>query len=231
MKSNRYRHLLIYSSICVFLIALLAGGFALAGREEATINTAAADLQVKRSANPYNKQLVDSGVRTLRTGDLVVRTGADITSYIFSQLNHEDKTYSHCGIVIIENGYPFIYHSIGGEDNPDQVLRRDSASFWFSPANNLGFGVVRYTISNHQVDAITSVTRQIYKEKRKFDMDFDLNTDDRLYCAEFAYKAINMALKDPQYIKPITLLGYTFVGIDNLFLNKHAQLICQLRFK
>jgi len=185
----------------------------------------------QRADHPGNRQLIDSGIRLLRTGDLVVRTGADMTSYMFTQFNEHNKTYSHCGIVIVEQGYPFIYHSIGGEDNPDQMVKRDSAVFWFSPVYNLGFGIVRYGISPQQTEAIVKRTRQFFNEKRKFDMSFDLLTDDRLYCAEFVYKAVNEGLGDSTFITPSKKLGYTFVGIDNLFLTPKASFICQVQYK
>jgi hypothetical protein len=185
----------------------------------------------KRSQKAYNRHLVDSAVHILRTGDLVLRTGADVTSYIFTQFNQTDKTYSHCGLVIIENGYPFVYHSIGGEDNPDEKLRRDSASFWFSPVNNLGFGIARFSFNSSQTAALQQTIYQYFREQRRFDMDFDLSTNDRLYCAEFVYKALNQALKDSTFIRPVSKLGKTFVSVDNLFVNTHAKLVCQVRYK
>src|SRR5205823_1030742 len=101
-----------------------------------------------------------------------------------------NKTYSHSGIVVIEDGKPYVYHSIGGEDNPDAVLRRDPASFFFSPLNNFGFGIARYDMADSTIGKLKGIVKQYYKEKIKFDLDFDLKTDDRLYCAEFVYKAV-----------------------------------------
>ena len=176
------------------------------------------------------KKLVDSAIALLHTGDLVLRTGADVTSYMFTQMNQTNKTYSHCGIVIIENGYPFIYHSIGGEDNPDQVIRRDSASFWFSPANNLGLGIFRYQIEQAVTDSIVAMTLKYYKEKKMFDMNFDLATDDRLYCAEFVYKIVNHSLKK-ELITASQRFGYRFVAIDNLILNSKTSAVWQVRYK
>ncbi len=184
-----------------------------------------------RKNNPWNRQVVDSSVTLLKTGDIVLRRGNDITSYMLCQLNASNKTYSHCGIVLVENGYPFVYHSIGGEDNPDQELRRDSASVWLSAARNEEYGVVRLDMPDSNLVNLCSWTRYYYKLRKKFDMHFDINTDDRFYCAEFVYKTINKAMKDSAYIKPVTVMGYTFVGIDNLFLNRHARFICQIRFK
>jgi hypothetical protein len=220
----------IYCAFVLLLMVALAA-FAFKTTSANISNAVRGNEVIKRASNPYNQLLVDSGIRMLRTGDLVVRMGADMTSYMFSQINQTDKSYSHCGLVVVENGKPYIYHSIGGEDNPDQILKKDSAAFWFSPSNNLGFGIVRYSIDKAAIDSLTSVVLGMYNEKRKFDMDFDLKTDDRLYCAEFVYKALNQVVNDSEYIKPVTVLGYTFVGVDNLFLHEQAKLICQLRFK
>lgn len=220
-----------YYILAAGIFIIIISFFLLKNRNDEPINKAALEKQNARSANPFNKASVNLGLKMLHTGDLVVRTGADVTSYMFSQMNQTEKTYSHCGIVIIENGYPFVYHSIGGEDNPDQELRRDSAKFWVSPANNLGYGIARFSFFDGQIKALTQVVQRLYREKRKFDMNFDLKTDDRLYCAEFVYKAVNEAMKDSQYLRPITVLGYRFIGVDNLFLNQHAKLIWQVRYK
>lgn len=184
-----------------------------------------------RMQNSGNLVAQDSCINLLHSGDLVMRTGADAISYMLCQMNQENKTYSHCGLVMIENGYPFVYHSIGGEDNPDEVLRRDSAKFFFSPANNLGFGIARYDADSQHVARLHSVVQRLYREKHKFDLKFDLSTNDRFYCAEFVYKAMNEAMKDSRYIQPITRNGFTFVGVDNLFCNSHAKVICQIEYK
>lgn len=185
----------------------------------------------ERYNNTWNRKEIDSCIRILHTGDLVLRTGIDASSYILSRMNLRDKTYSHCGLVVVEHGYPFVYHSIGGEDNPDACLRRDSASFFFSPRNNFGFGIARYDMNAVQVDSMKSVVYRFYKEKKKFDLDFDLKTDDKLYCAEFVYKALNIATKDTAYIKAISFIGHSYVGVDNLFMNPHAHMICRVKFK
>lgn len=160
-----------------------------------------------------------------------MRRGIDATSYMLSIANQRNKTYSHCGLVMVENGYPFVYHCIGGEDNPNECLRRDSASFFFSPDNNLGFGIARYDMSDSTIAELRQIVRRFYKERRKFDMNFDLKTDDRLYCSEFVYKAVDKACDDKNYIKPINILGFSFVGIDDLYLNPHASLVWQVKFK
>lgn len=181
--------------------------------------------------NPANIRMIDSGIHMLQQGDIVVRTGNDITSTMFLKMNQTDKTYSHCGIVMMENGYPFIYHSIGGEDNPNETLRRDSASFWLSPWHNMGFGILRFNFTAVQADSLKHIVLQYYTAKKKFDLDFDLKDDSKLYCAEFVYNALNYATADAAFIKTTRWMGKEYVAIDNFTLNSNAHLICQVRYK
>jgi hypothetical protein len=183
------------------------------------------------NAPAWNKQLVDSAVSLLKPGYIVLRMGLGADSHMLAQMNRKNKTYSHCGIVMIENGYPFVYHSIGGEDNPDERLRRDSACFFFSPAHNSRIAIVQYDLDAREIDQLKKVVNDYYRQRPRFDMKFDLKTDDFLYCAEFVYKAVNKATNNPSYIGTTSYLGYTFVGIDNIFINTHAHLLWENQFR
>lgn len=185
----------------------------------------------KRESNPENIKSIDSAVQLLRDGDLALRTGADATSVMLRQMNMSDKTYSHCGIVMLENGYPFVYHSIGGEDNPDAKLRRDSASVFFTPVSNERLGVARLDVSQQQVEKLRTVAHRYWQAGIPFDLDFDILSDDRLYCAEFVYKAVREATADTGYFNVTHLLERTYVGVDNLYDPRHARIICDVRFK
>jgi hypothetical protein len=226
--SRSWVFIVLSAGILVFSVSLISS---CASPNRPPVNQEVKDNMAARRNNSWNRHAVDSGISLLHSGDIVMRTGIDVSSYLLSQMNQTNKTYSHCGIVMIENGYPFIYHSIGGEDNPNACLRRDSAVFFFSPYNNMGFGIARYDMQPAAIEKLGTISRQFYREKRKFDMDFDLKTDDRLYCAEFVYKAVIAATGDSSYIIPTSVLGYHFVGVDNLFINPHAQVIWQVKFK
>ena len=183
------------------------------------------------SARVWNNRMVDSAVHLLRSGNIVLRMGRGADSYLLSQMNRRDKTYSHCGIVLVEDGYPFVYHSIGGEDNPDERLRRDSAAFFFSPDHNSAIAIVDYHEDGATLKRLTDVVEAYYRARPKFDLQFDLKTDDKLYCAEFVYRALNRAEGDTAYIKTTTLMGCTFVGIDALFDNGHGDIVWRTKFK
>ncbi len=178
-----------------------------------------------------NKKAMDSCIALLQDGDIVLRTGSDMTSFMLTQVNLHDKTYSHCGIVLMENKKPMVYHSIGGEENPDQTLKKEPAADWFSPAINNGIGILRYHFPDSTLQNLDSVTKTMYRQKRMFDMEFDLATDDRLYCAEFVFKALRAATKDTNFLQPFHYFGYTFVPVDNLFTPPSAQFVCRLLYK
>jgi hypothetical protein len=218
----------------LFLFALfLTSGFLLIGMRS---HGDAADLHgidplLLSKAELWNKQAIDSAVTLLKTGNIVLRSGRGADSYMLSQMNRRDKTYSHCGIVMIEHGYPFVYHCIGGEDVPDARLRRDSAKVFFSSLHNDGIAIVQYNFNENNLANLKRVVNRFYQAKPKFDLKFDLATDDALYCSEFVYKALNEAMNDTSYIRPSRVLGKAFVGIDDLFMNDHSGITWRIKFK
>jgi Permuted papain-like amidase enzyme, YaeF/YiiX, C92 family len=189
------------------------------------------DILAKKAIDTWNRHAVDTAVSLLRSGDLALRLGEGADSYMLAQMNRKNKSFSHCGLVMVENGYPFVYHSIGGEDNPDQRLRRDSANFFFTPQHNMSIAIVRYDLAVDKINELEHVVAAYYKQRPKFDMKFDISTDDKLYCAEFIYKALNKAAHDTGYIRTSLLLGHSVVSIDDLFINPHAGFVWQTGLK
>jgi len=185
----------------------------------------------RREANPANFVAIDSAIHLLKDGDLALRTGADAISVMLRGMNMRDKTYSHCGIVMIEQGYPFVYHSIGGEDNPDSHLQRDSACHFFSPVSNERMGIARLDMDSPQIARLHQIVRRYFAAGVPFDMDFDLRTNDKLYCAEFVYKSVQEALQDTTYFSTSQVLNRRYVGVDNLTDARHAKIICDVRYK
>lgn len=179
----------------------------------------------------WNDRAIDSAIGMLGTGDVTLCMGTGPHSLLLAHMNRHNKSYSHCGIVIIENRYPFIYHSIGGEDNPDARLRRDSAKQFFSQAHNSAIAIARYPFTLKQEKALSAVVKKYYSKHPKFDLDFDLATDDKLYCTEFVYKSITAAMADTTYLPTTSVIGRRFIGTDNLYVNSHASLVWQVKFK
>lgn len=176
-------------------------------------------------------QEIEKGIALLRQGDLVLRRGRDIASYMISQANVQDKSYSHCGLVQVENGYPFVYHSIDGQGKGRFGLRRDSAQAFFSAATNSTVAIMRYPLTVEQLQEQSEQIRYYYGKKAGFDRDFEMQTSEQLYCTEFVYLVMNKVAKDSGLIKIATKNGFEYVPVDNLYAGGIANDIWRITFK
>lgn len=183
---------------------------------------------MRRATNAWNRFHADSCLQIVRDGDLVLRSGSDAISGLFKKVNTRDKTYSHAGIVFIENGCPMVYNLMGSAEEPEALLRRDSLAHFISPYDNTGYGVYRYKLNKGQVDKLHDLSVRYFKEKRRFDPHFDLATDSSLYCTEFVYKALIEVTGDKKYFETTQTADFSFVSVDNLFLKKGVKLICKI---
>ncbi|MBK7690628.1 MAG: hypothetical protein IPJ31_05760 [Bacteroidetes bacterium] len=174
--------------------------------------------------------MIDSSIRFLSDGCLVLRKGNDVISDIFSKLNRSDPSFSHCGIAFFEQQQWVVYHSIGGEDNPNQKLRRDSFEKFVIPSDNTGFGICNLQLKKPEIEKLHTIVDSLFQKEIPFDMQFDLKSDDRLYCAEMVYKAIQQAVANDSLFTLTVHKGFSFVSTDNLFVNKQAQILCRINY-
>jgi Permuted papain-like amidase enzyme, YaeF/YiiX, C92 family len=170
---------------------------------------------------------IDAAAQNIRTGDLIVRAGNDFTSESLRSLNQRDKTWSHCGIASVEHDTVFVYHALGGEWNPDQRIRKDIFKVFAEPYSNRSVGIYRYALLPADTAALMVTVKKLHQIGIMFDMKFDLQTNDRMYCAEFVYKAYVMGTKGKLQFTTSRLGDFYFVGVDDLFL----QPLCSLQKK
>lgn len=185
----------------------------------------------KTTVAPLIQYSIDTAIAYLRTGDVVLRKGIGTFSNLLAEVNLRDKSYSHCGIAVVENGYPFIYHAIGGEDERRPCIRRDSASRFFSPRTCIGGAIARYSFADSVLGGIKNTIRWYRSRKPVFDTRFSLQTEDSLYCSEFVYRVIAAATADTGYIPISSIPKGRFVGTDDLFLNPHASIVWRVNYK
>jgi hypothetical protein len=175
-----------------------------------------------RTNNPINLNAIDSFYNLLQPGDIVFRRGADAISDLFCKMNQKDNSFSHLGIVLAQNDSLFVFHSIGGEDNPDEKIRKENFPSFVTPHLNIGLGFMRMPIGNSELRQLDSIVKAWYFQKRTFDMKFNLNTDDKLYCAEFVYKAFRYAKKDSTLFSTSKANKLFYIAPDNIFLDSNA---------
>lgn len=174
---------------------------------------------------------IDSVKNKITTGDLILRTGNDFTSESLRSLCQRDQTYSHCGIASIENDTIFVYHALGGEWNPDQKIRRDAIEVFAEPYSNRGIGIYRFPLERLEIEQLMITVRELHHIGVMFDMDFDLKSNDHMYCAEFVYKSYLMGTKGKLQFNVSHIGAFQFIGVDDLFLHPKCEKQASLVYK
>lgn len=188
------------------------------------------DKQQSTEKTKFANKKIDSCKQFLQDGCIVLRKGNDIISEMFSMLNKTDKRFSHCGIAFLENNTWMVYHSIGGEDNPNEKLRKDRYETFVRSSHNDGFGICTIDFNQTQKIKLHDIVDSLYKIEVPFDMKFDLESNDRLYCAEMVYKAINKTLETDSLFSITNHQGFQYVSTDNIFKSKEVHLLCSVKY-
>lgn len=176
---------------------------------------AGCNTAVPEQAPQIDPQAVRHFMAPVQDGDLVLRLGNDITSNMLAQLNLKDKRFSHIGICFTENGAKMVYHSLGAEYGTHNFLRKDSLQVFFDLADNLSIGYVHPGFNTDIKQQLHDTLEQWYRQQLPFDMDFNWQSDDKMYCSEMVAKAI-MRTGDTIHIPITDTLGRKYYAIDNI---------------
>ena len=176
-------------------------------------------------------RMIDSAKTLIHNGDIIFRNGNDEVSRAARSMNRKDTSFSHCGLLLIENDSIFVYHALGGIYNPSQRLRRDPIDSFCTPFENNAFGIYRYNLKKDQQGKLGTVVKNYYRAGLKFDLFFNYQSDDVMYCSEFVFKSLNQSV-DGAFSKYIRLDTIPFgVTTDDIFLNENCRLIKKQLFK
>jgi hypothetical protein len=85
-------------------------------------------------------------------------------------------------------------------------------------------------LKKHEIGKLHHIVDSLFQKEIPFDMQFDLQSNDRLYCAEMVYKAIQQAVENDSLFTVTMHKGFSFVSTDNLFVNKQAQILCRINY-
>lgn len=173
---------------------------------------------------------MDTLKKFIETGDLITRTGNDFTSQSLRTLNQRNNTYSHCGIALVKADSVIVYHALGGEWNPDQKILKQSLQEFIDPVSNNKIGLFRFNLPDSLKQRWTKFAAQYYQKQITFDMDFDLKTDDKMYCAEYVYKCF-MAADAGLKFNISNINNFKFIGVDDLFLHADCKPIYEIKYR
>ena len=175
--------------------------------------------------------LINNAKPLIKNGDIIFRNGIDDVSRAARSMNRKDTSFSHCGLLFIENDSVVVYHAIGGIYNPSQQLRRDPIDSFCNPAENNAFGIYRYGLQAPQQEKLKQVVNDYYKAGLRFDLFFNYQSDDVMYCSEFVFKSLNKSVNGAlaRYVRMDTIpFGVT---TDDIYLNENSRLVKRQLFQ
>lgn len=122
----------------------------------------------------------ESGKETkFENGDIIFQTSQSKQCEAVRLATH--SIYSHCGIIFIENGKPFVYEAV-------QPVKVTPLEEWITHGENNKFKVMR--LKGEKLSEITLQKMKKYGEKflnKNYDIYFEWS-DNKIYCSELVWK-------------------------------------------
>jgi len=185
------------------------------------------------ACNISKKPGLEEGVERMqivaKSGDVIVRNGNDEVSNTARSFNRKDKTYSHCGLVQVERDTVFVYHALGGNYNPSQKLLRQTLKDFCSDEDIDKVALFRYPLNDKERGILSAWILDRYGEGLPFDLFFNFQTDDKMYCSEFVFKGLNAAKNDSLHKLQPQKDEVIYVAIDDLYFNEWAKKVIEAK--
>jgi hypothetical protein len=199
-----------------------------------------------------NKKMLAGAKSVIQTGDIILRSGKDFTSYRIRELSGKDKTYSHAGIAYVSDTNVYIYHITPpdlDENKADTTLRLETLEQFAKPSKCFGFGIARYSLTEDEINKSIHYLDSLRNKKVTFDYVFDLREPGKMYCSEMIDNTLRYAtagrialarkfFTGEQSVKAVKYfhLGMEevrkreFIPIDNIYMNPNCTVIQQFVF-
>lgn len=158
---------------------------------------------------------------SLQHGDLVFRNGNSFLSDRIVALSPEKTKLSHTGVVILENQRWYVIHIVG--DHFANHVKKDTLQSFIEDSRPGYFCVTRYNGSDQVRSRIARMALKYFRQKRPFDYDMTLESEDELFCTELVWRAILDATGQDVSPEKIPWRGKTLIGFLPFFRSPNFQ--------
>ena len=164
-------------------------------------------------------------------GDLIFRQGKSMESYAV-YLVDPAKRFSHAGIILFQEEIPYVVHVVpGGQDPRGDAVRLETARSFLSGDKASSFAIYRPQVNESDRHTVAVAALSYYRSGFLFDHDYDLGTEEKLYCTELIYKAFRDAsvMLDDIHLTTVDLgvVRKKILLPGNLIQNSSFQMIFQ----
>lgn len=131
---------------------------------------------------------------SLQNGDLIFRRGRSLESQAVLISDYNSR-FSHVGIIYIDNKIPYVIHAVPGEINgkPD-FIKKEKLTDFLTPEKAADFALYRSDFDIEKRDSAALNALAFFQKNLVFDSNYNLDTNDQLYCTELVMKAFEKAV-------------------------------------
>ncbi|HOP30787.1 MAG TPA: YiiX/YebB-like N1pC/P60 family cysteine hydrolase [Spirochaetota bacterium] len=148
---------------------------------------------------------------------LIVRLGDGYFSNIFRRVSSEEKRFSHSGIIHRVGQRYKVYHIEANELTGKGIVRDEPLELFISHSKEWALYAIN-TSDSIKMEIVQQASI-FFDSKIPFDLDFDLASDDKLYCSEMVAKSINNAFGEELITPGLHIAGRYFYGLDDIYLH------------
>jgi hypothetical protein len=159
----------------------------------------------------------------LKNGDILLRRGYGVDSTVSMNFSQGEKRYSHAGIIQKKDDGVFIIHSEEDKDHGRNGVYIEPIKDFLDGIHI--WAVYRFDLSPKLEEDVISYALKLKSQNIIFDIDFNLNEDNKMYCSEFIYKVINRTTGKELIHAGKHFVGKNFVTISDLYQNNSAKLV------
>lgn len=153
----------------------------------------------------------------LENSDIVFRLGKGYFSNYFRKYASKDKIFSHIGIVSVENNNTFVYHSEASELTGVGGIKKELLTEFIKDSEKIAF--FRTNLTSVEKEKIIQQVKLYHSKNIAFDLSFDIDNNNEMYCTEFVAKSINNGLKKNIISPNLIIKDKYFYGLDDFYNN------------
>lgn len=146
---------------------------------------------------------------------LILRLGNGYFSNIFRRVSSEEKRYSHSGILHRVDDRYKVYHIEANEFTGKGIVKDEPLESFIGHSRE--WALYAINAPDPMKAEIVRQARIFYERGIPFDLDFDLASDDKLYCSELVAKSINNAFGEELITPNLQIAGHFFYGLDDIY--------------
>ena len=167
-----------------------------------------------------DKSIANIDSDSLKTGDLVFRRQSGLISELARQLSPREQRFSHVGVVLVNDHGVEVVHAVSDEARGFDGVVIENLNAFIEESSDWSF--YRLPLSANQRGRVAASARDAARIQTPFDDDFDLTSNDRLYCTEFVAKVFSAVLNQQLFETSFAPGGRPYLPVDALYLHSAA---------